>query len=119
MINAYIEDRNFIKYEFKKLTRRQKIETTKLVQKIGHDFEGLEEIAFKLLQYNYPELTKEKYEDILDYNVERYGFNELYEMLGYIINDVFSQVGGEAKEVHPYLQKKREEKKESSETQEA
>ena len=110
MIMTYILGRNEVRYELKPLTRRQKIEFAKLMKESKkEDFEKIEEFAYTLLKFNYPEVTKETFEDILDYNAETYGFEETYEMLGYIIEDVFTQVGG--KKPNPYLEAKREEHK--------
>ena len=59
-------------------------------------------------------MTKETFDDILDYNVEQYGFVETYEMLGYLVEDVFMSEGG--KKPNPYLEAKREQHKKQEET---
>lgn len=109
-MKPYIENKNGVKFEFNTLTRRQKIEIQKEISKVGDEnqnVELLEGVIYKLLSFN-TNITKEEFEEILDYNVETYGFNETYEMLGYIIEDVFTQVGGEiSKKENPYLQHKR------------
>lgn len=112
-MKPYIEDRNGIKYEFNFLNRKQKVIISKLMNNLGEEkgVEEIENIVFTLLKFNYSNMTRETYEDILDYNEETYGFGELYEMLGYIIEDVFTLVGGETpKKENPYLQMKREQK---------
>lgn len=110
-MKPYIETRNGVKYEFNSLTRKQRVIFTQKFKNIGDkDIEVIEDLVFSLLKFNNPNITQEEYEDILDYNEELYGFAELYEMLGYIIEDVFTQVGTEAKKVNPYLQAKREQK---------
>lgn len=108
---AYILGREEKRYDFKSLNRRQKIEFTKLLKDSDkQDFEKVEEYVYTLLKFNYPQITKDEFEDILDYNVDTFGFEETYEMLGYIIEDVFTQVGGD-KKPNPYLEAKREEHK--------
>ena len=74
---------------------------------------NLEKVVKMILQYNYPSLTDEEYEDILDYNEEVYGFQELYEMLGYILEDVFTQASGG--KTNPYLEEKRQAKAQAQE----
>ena len=107
----YIENRDGVKYEFKSLTRKQKINVQKLTSNMNKDsIEEIDNLTYEILKYNYPELTKEQFDDILDYNEETYGFKELYEMMGYILEDVFTQVGGNTTRVNPYLQYKREQK---------
>lgn len=108
---AYILGKEEKRYDFKPLNRKQKIEFTKLLKDSNkQDFEKIEEYVFVLLRFNYPQMTKEEFEEILDYNAETYGFEETYEMLGYIIEDVFTQVGGN-KMPNPYLEAKREQHK--------
>ena len=109
-MKPYIEKRDGSLIEFNSLTRKQRIELQKEISKVedNKDIEFVENLVYKLLTFN-NELTKEEFDDILDYNAEVYGFNETYEMLGYIIEDVFTQVGGEnLKKENPYLQHKRE-----------
>lgn len=111
-MKPYIETRIGNKYEFSNLTRKQRILLQKELEKKenNQNLEFIEDLIYTLLSFNY-NLTKEEYEDVLDYNVETYGFNETYEMLTFIIEDVFTQVGGDTqKKVNPYLQSKREEK---------
>lgn len=108
---TYILGANGKKYELNPLTRKQKIQFVKILKEIKkEDFEQIDECTFQLLRFNYPEITREEFESILDYNAETYGFEETYEMLGYIIEDVFTQVGGN-KVPNPYLEAKREQQK--------
>lgn len=118
-MKPYIEDRLGNVYNFKALNRKQKVlfssKLEVLKEKVGEDsIKSLEDLVYSLLVVNYPIVTKEQFEDILDYNAETYGFAETYEILGYIIEDVFTQADGDTtmpKAVNPYLQAKREEKK--------
>ena len=109
-MKPYIENREGVKFEFNALTRKQRIAIQKAVSDLGEnkEIELIEKLVYDLLSFN-NDLSLEEYDDILDYNVETYGFNETYEMLGYIIEDVFTQVGGETvKKENPYLLHKRE-----------
>ena len=116
-MKPYIEDRNGTRYEFNSLSRKQKIAIQNDVKELGNTDNELEKIGdliFKLIGFNYPSMTRDEFEDMLDYNEEEYGFSNLYEMLGYIIEDVFTQVGsGNTGKVNPYLQAKREEKEQA------
>lgn len=104
-MKPFIEDRNYNKYEFEKLTRRQKIKVARYFKWISNEnLEEIENAFFELMKVEFNDLTREIYEDILDFNEEVYGFESLYELMGAIIEDVFTQVGGETKPVHPYLQ---------------
>lgn len=109
-MKPYIENREGVKYEFTPLTRRQRINIQSDIEKLTEtkDIQMIENLVYKVLKFEHTELTKEQFDDMLDFNVEEYGFNETYEMLGYIIEDVFTQVGGEtSKKENPYLQSKR------------
>lgn len=103
----YIENEYGIKYELSSVTRKQKVQiVNEIKNRKQDDVEALEKLAFKLVQFSNPQLTEEEWEKILDYNERTYGFNELYELLGALIEDVFTLQGGE-KKVHPYLQMKK------------
>ena len=107
---AYILGRNERRYELKSLSRRQKIELSNLMKNDNREgFEKIENVFYTILKFSYPELNKEEFEDILDYNDECYGFEETYEMINYLIEDVFMSVGG--KKPNPYLEAKREQHK--------
>lgn len=109
-MKPYIENRKGEKLEFNRLNRKQKIKISKLLGKMQNGIEDVEEVEnafYEVLKFNYPEIEREEFEDILDFMEEEYGFTELYETLGCILTDVFTQVGGE-KKVNPYLQMKRE-----------
>lgn len=105
-MQVYIEDRNGKKYFVEKLSRKAKIKLYGLSQKVDENenkFEKIEELFYDVLKMNNPLLTREEYEDILDYNEGLYGFTQLYELIGAFIEEVFTQVGGENIKVHPYL----------------
>lgn len=116
-MKPYLENRVGTKYEISRITRRQKIEVQKMLLSSEEDttakINNLEKVVKMILQYNYPSLTDEEYEDILDYNEEVYGFQELYEMLGYILEDVFTQASGG--KTNPYLEEKRQAKAQAQE----
>lgn len=119
MTKAYLEDRNGTKWEINSINRKQKIQIQKSMMAIStlgdtEKFEKLEEIMKQIFLFNYPNATDEEFEDILDYNAETYGFGELYEMIGYIIEDVFTQASGVAK-TNPYLEEKRKQKAQTKE----
>ena len=110
MMKPYIENEFGQKYELDKLTRKQKIEIVNCLKRNStDDIEKVEELAYKLVKFNYPQLTQEEWENMLDYNEKTYGFNELYELLGALLTDVFTLQGGEIKE-HPYLAMKKAQK---------
>lgn len=120
MTKAYLEDRNGTKWEFDSINRKQKIQIQKILMRMSsldetEKLEKLEEIMKQIFLFNYPNLTDEEFEDILDYNAETYGFGELYEMIGYILEDVFTQASGVAK-TNPYLEEKRKQKAQEEET---
>lgn len=120
MTKAYLEDRNGTKWEFDSINRKQKIQIQKILMRMSSldetgKIEELEEIMKQIFLFNYPNLTDEEFEDILDYNAETYGFGELYEMIGYILEDVFTQASGVAK-TNPYLEEKRKQKAQEEET---
>lgn len=114
-MKPYIEDRLGNHYVLGNLTRRQKIKLQEIASRAKEtttaQVEMAEEAVFFALSTQYPNLTKEQYEDILDYNEQVYGFAGLYELLGALIESLFTQVGGEASRVHPYLQYKQEQEK--------
>lgn len=119
MTKAYLEDRNGTKWEFNSINRKQKIQIQKTLMRMSsldetEKLEKLEEIMKQIFLFNYPNLTDEEFEDILDYNAEAYGFGELYEMIGYILEDVFMQASGVAK-TNPYLEEKRKQKAQTEE----
>lgn len=107
-MKPYLENRNGEHFEFSKLSRSKKILILDLYQeaneteKQSEKFAKFEDICFTILRASYPELTREQFTDILDYNDEVYGFDQLYELLGDAINYVFTQKDGE-KKTHPYL----------------
>lgn len=110
-MKPFIEDRNLNKYEFNTLTRRQKLKLANSIKKMDKENpEEIENVFFDLLNLEYPSITRDEYEDILDFNEEKYGFSALYELISTILGDVFTQASG-VLEVHPYLQAKAEEEK--------
>lgn len=110
-MELFIFGRNGERYELKILNRKQKIEIHNLMKDSQEEnFEKIESLFYTLLKFNNPNLSKEEFEDILDYNCETYGFEETYEMVSYLIEDVFTAKGGD-KIPNPYLMKKKEEKK--------
>ena len=114
-MQVYIEDRNGKKYFVEKLSRKAKIKLYGLSQKVeenANKFEKIEEMFYDVLKINHPLLTREEYEDILDYNEGLYGFSQLYELIGAFVEAVFTQVGGENIMVHPYLAHKKEQAQE-------
>lgn len=120
----YIEDRNGIKYEFTKRNRSLLVKMQNKLERLQDDklssedkIATIENIVYELLNYQY-NVSKEEYDDILDYNFEEYGLAGLNELLVYIIEDVFTQVDGENTKTNPYLQAKREAAK-RKETQQA
>ena len=114
-MKPFIEDRNLNKYEFDTLTRRQKLKLANSIKKMDKENpEEIENIFFDLFNIYYPIVTRDEYEDILDFNEEKYGFNALYELISAILGDVFTQASG-VLEVHPYLQAKAEEEKKAVE----
>ena len=111
-MQVYIEDRNGKKYFVERLTRREKIKLynfSKMKFSTEVDLAQIEELFYKVLLLQNPSLTKEEYDDILDYNESLYGFNQLYELIGAFVEEVFTQVGGENTNypVHPYLAEKK------------
>lgn len=106
-MRAFIEDRNGIKYEFKRLSRKQKISLSKKLQQAENDFEKIDEMFTELFIMNYADKTPEFVSDVLDYNEEIYGLEQTYELVSLIIQEVFTQVGTETRQ-HPYLQMKKE-----------
>ena len=122
-MRPYIEDREGNKYEFRRLTRREKINLVKNAREIEEasddkKIELTDELLYTILQ-TVSSVDHEKFEDILDYNEEIYGFEQVIELETAIISWVFTQAGGETIKVHPYLEemKKKEEleKKEEAE----
>lgn len=114
-MRPYIEDREGNKYEFRRLTRREKINLVKNAREIEEasddkKIELTDELLYTILQ-TVSSVDHEKFEDILDYNEEIYGFEQVIELETAIISWVFTQAGGEAIKVHPYLEemKKKEE----------
>lgn len=112
-MKPYIEDRNNNRYEFKNLTRKQKILFSQKMKNAENELEKIDEVFGILMGLNYPDITQEKVDDILDFNEEVYGLAQTYELVSAIIEEVFTRVGGEGK-THPYLQAKHE--KEQAET---
>jgi hypothetical protein len=114
-MRPYIEDREGNKYEFRRLTRREKINLVKNASEIEKasdekKIELTDELLYTILQ-TVSSVDHEKFEDILDYNEEIYGFEQVIELETAIISWVFTQAGGETIKVHPYLEemKKKEE----------
>lgn len=111
-MQGFLKDRNDKVYEIKGLTRRQKIELQGLIGNIQQfSVKDLDKLYFDLLKLSYPNLTQEEYDDLMDYNEEQLGYAQLYEKVGYIVEDVFMQLGGDTKMTQdPYLVAKREQK---------
>lgn len=114
-MRPYIEDREGNKYEFRRLTRREKLNLVKNASEIEKasdekKIELTDELLYTILQ-TVSSVDHEKFEDMLDYNEEIYGFQQVIELETKIIEWVFTQAGGEAIKVHPYLEemKKKEE----------
>mgnify|MGYP000000772187 FL=1 len=114
-MRPYIEDREGNKYEFRRLTRREKLNLVKNAREIEEasddkKIELTDELLYTILQ-TVSSVDHEKFEDILDYNEEIYGFEQVIELETAIISWVFTQAGGETIKVHPYLEemKKKEE----------
>lgn len=117
-MRAYIEDRYGVHYEVKPLTRKQTIIFSNKVRKLekekDNELETIEELSKYLIQSNFPEINDVAFDDMLDFNVETYGFQETYELLGAMVEEVFTSVGGE-KKTHPYLaERKKEQNKEET-----
>lgn len=106
-MKAYIEDRNGNRYEFKNLTRKQKMSFSKKFKSVGENTEEIDGIFADLMKLNYPNISQDEVDDILDYNDEVYGLAQTYELVSTILEEVFTQVGGEIK-AHPYLQEKKQ-----------
>ena len=113
----YLEDQYQNKYEFKEVNRKAKIHLSGLmkdIKKLREDgdteevFTKIEELAYAALKGTYPNLTQEEYENLLDFNEKKYGFSQLYELLGEGINSVFTRAGYGEQVVHPYLKEKEE-----------
>ena len=111
-MKPYLEDRNGNHLEFGRLPRSKKIELFDGMKDLqdtdntSERFVIIDELCYKILKAAHPELTKEEFDNILDYNEELYGFNALYELLGDGVNYVFTQEGATLR-VHPYLQEKK------------
>lgn len=83
-MRPYIEDREGNKYEFRRLTRREKINLVKNareIEKASDDkkIELTDELLYTILQ-TVSSVDHEKFEDILDYNEEIYGFEQVIEL---------------------------------------
>ena len=119
-MRPYIEDREGNKYEFRRLTRREKLNLVKNASEIEKasdekKIELTDELLYTILQ-TVSSVDHEKFEDILDYNEEIYGFEQVIELETKIIEWVFTQAGGETIKVHPYLEEiKRKEELEKKE----
>lgn len=111
-MQGFLKDRNDRVYEIKGLTRRQKIKLHGLIGNISlSSAEELDKLYFTLLKMVNPELTQEEYDDMMDYNEALLGYAQLYEKVGYIVTDVFMQLGGDTKMTQdPYLVAKRGQK---------
>lgn len=120
-MRPYIEDREGNKYEFRRLTRREKLNLVKNANEIEKasdekKIELTDELLYTILQ-TVSSVDHEKFEDMLDYNEEIYGFEQVIELETKIIEWVFTQAGGETIKVHPYLEEMK--KKEELEKKEA
>lgn len=120
-MRPYIEDREGNKYEFRRLTRREKLNLVKNASEIEKasdekKIELTDELLYTILQ-TVSSVDHEKFEDMLDYNEEIYGFEQVIELETKIIEWVFTQAGGEIIKVHPYLEEMK--KKEELEKKEA
>lgn len=120
-MRPYIEDREGNKYEFRRLTRREKLNLVKNASEIEKasdekKIELTDELLYTILQ-TVSSVDHEKFEDMLDYNEEIYGFEQVIELETKIIEWVFTQAGGETIKVHPYLEEMK--KKEELEKKEA
>lgn len=118
-MRPYIEDREGNKYEFRRLTRREKLNLVKNAREIEEasddkKIELTDELLYTILQ-TVSSVDHEKFEDILDYNEEIYGFEQVIELETAIISWVFTQAGGETIKVHPYLEEMKKEELEKKE----
>lgn len=107
-MEMFIEDRNGKKYEI--IRSRKTIVVADNIKKGLDSSENgallLENAGFEILKTNYPELTIEEYDDILEYNYSILG-NDYLILLGAISEYVFT--GPETKKVettkYPFLGK--------------
>lgn len=108
----FLEDKYENKYEFKEVNRKMKIALSTIFNQLKEEkeiekrFTTLENVAYEILKYSYPNLTREEYEVLLDYNENQYGFAELYELLSAGIESAFTRKDM-AKKEHPYLAEKK------------
>lgn len=111
-MKPYIENSLGEKIELNSINRKLKAKVAKELADLKYNtdtqFEIIENTCYDIVKYNHPNMTREEYEASLDYMEQKYGFAELYEILGYVIKDVFTQVGGD-KQISPYLEMKRKE----------
>ena len=109
-MKPYIEDRNGNIYELRRLTRREKLRLMVLAEKSDKTEKFEEKLAYtddayyQALKLVAPNLTKEEFEDILDFNDEKYGFEQLVKLEQSSLEWLFTRVGGATTTVHPYLQ---------------
>lgn len=112
-MSIYIEDREGNVYSPSKLTHRQKLQfqknflsATKEEDNAGK-IEKVEETAYEILHYAYPDMTKEKYYDMLDYNDEIIGYENVIIVLSEIVSQAFQSTGTNPNK-YPFLQELRE-----------
>lgn len=109
-MKPYIEDRNGNIYELRRLTRREKLRLMTIADKadkaeeIEEKLALTDEVYYQAVKLAAPSLTKEEFEDILDFNEEKYGFEQLAKLEHASLEWLFTQVGGLTTAVHPYLQ---------------
>lgn len=107
----FLEDKYGNKYEFKEVSRRAKIRLSSKLKEVqtkgelSEQFDALESIGYDILSKSYENLTREQYEELLDYNEREYGFQALYSIIEAGITGAFTQEDME-KKVHPYLAEK-------------
>lgn len=119
-MKPYIEDRNLTQYEFE-MNRKLFVQLGGELKEVANDVSKLEDICFAILNNNY-HITREQYDDILDFNEEELGITGLYELLGAIVETVFTKVDLEQKPIRNlFLQEykaKKEQEKVKNEIQE-
>lgn len=118
-MSIYIEDKEGNVYKPSKLTHKKKLEFQKefLNEVDGENgadkIAKVEKIAYEILHCSYPEMTEEKYEEIIEYNDENIGYENVILILSEFVEQAFQSTGTNPNK-YPFLEelrKKQEEKK--------
>lgn len=93
-MKAYIEDRNGIRYNFRRLTRKEITDIFSKVKNNGDAFSSAEEQFKEAFRLANPSYNMDLFEEeIMNYNYEELGYVNLIKLISLVVEEVFHTTG--------------------------